>query len=138
MAPMHETDVVVIGRGATGVAAARQLRAANIPAVVLEARPRVGGRDWTMREPSGMALDLGCGWLHSADENEWAALAPTLGLTVDRTPPPWGGPLRTIAFPPAEPEDFRAASQRFFTRINAAADDPDDRPASDFLQAGSR
>src|SRR5712675_1978362 len=96
-----------------GVAAARQLLAAQIPAVVLEARPRVGGRAWTMREPSGMALDLGCGWLHSADENEWAALAPALGLHVDRTPPPWGGRRRTIAFPPAEREDFRAASERF-------------------------
>jgi monoamine oxidase len=135
---MHETDVVVIGAGAAGVAAARQLLAAQIPAVVLEARPRVGGRAWTMREPSGMALDLGCGWLHSADENEWAALAPALGLHVERTPPPWGGRRRTIAFPSAEQEDFRAASERFFARIDAAADDPVDRPASDFLEPGSR
>src|SRR5258705_2827607 len=138
MAPMKEPDVGVIGAGAAGGAAARQLLAAQIPAVVLEARPRVGGRAWTMREPSGMALDLGCGWLHSADENEWAALAPTLGLTVDPTPPPWGGRRRTIAFPPAEREDFRAASERFFARIDAAADDPVDRPAADFLEPGSR
>ena len=35
---------------------------------------------------------------------------------------------RTIAFPSAEQEDFRAASERFFARIDAAADDPVDRP----------
>src|ERR1700676_2895659 len=39
--PMHEIDVVIIGAGAAGVAAARQLLAAQIPAVVLEARPRL-------------------------------------------------------------------------------------------------
>jgi monoamine oxidase len=135
---MHEIDVVVIGAGAAGVAAAQRLAAAQIPALVLEARTRVGGRAWTMREPSGLALDLGCGWLHSADENEWAALAPTLGLTVDRTPPPWSGRRRTIGFPSADQEEFGAESERFFARIDAAAEDPIDRPASDFLEPGSR
>jgi monoamine oxidase len=135
---MHETDVVVIGAGAAGVAAARRLAAAQIPALVLEARARVGGRAWTMREPSGLALDLGCGWLHSADENEWAALAPTLGMTIDRTPPPWGARRRTVGFLPADQEEFRAASERFFARIDAAADDLVDRPASGFLENGSR
>src|SRR5215472_6003048 len=100
---MHETDVVVFGAGAAGVAAAR------VPTVVLEARTRVGGRAWTMRG-AGMPLDLGCGWLHSADENEWAAIATTLGMSIDRTPPPWGIRRKTIGFPPDELEDFRAAS----------------------------
>jgi monoamine oxidase len=135
---MHDIDVVVIGAGAAGVAAARQLMDAQIPAIVLEARARVGGRAWTLRDPSGLALDLGCGWLHSADQNEWAAIAPTLGLTVDHTPPPWGGGgRRTIGFPSTAQEEFRAVSERFFARIDATADDPADRPASDFLEHGS-
>ena len=88
---------------------------------------------------AGLPLDLGCGWLHSADENEWAALAPTLGLTVDRTPPPWGTPRRrTIGFPEDALAEFRAASERFFDRVDAAANDPADRPAADFLEPGSR
>ncbi|HEY4920405.1 MAG TPA: FAD-dependent oxidoreductase, partial [Xanthobacteraceae bacterium] len=91
---MHETDVVVIGAGAAGVAAARRLADADIPVVVLEARNRIGGRAWTMRG-AGVPLDLGCGWLHSADENEWAAVAATAGFTLDRTPPPWGARRRT-------------------------------------------
>ena len=98
---MHEIDVVVIGAGAAGVAAARRLAAARVPTVVLEARSRVGGRAWTKRG-AGHPLDLGCGWLHSADENEWAGVAATAGYTVDRTPPPWGTRRKTIGFPPAE------------------------------------
>jgi len=133
---MHETDVVVIGAGAAGVAAGRRLMAAGIPTLVLEARARAGGRAWTLR--GEFALDLGCGWLHSANENEWAALAPSLGMTVDRTPPPWGAQRRSIAFPPDERNDFAAASERFFARVDAAADDPVDRPAADFLEPGSR
>jgi monoamine oxidase len=134
---MHQTDVVVIGAGAAGVAAARRLAATRVPTVVLEARSRVGGRAWTMHA-AGMALDLGCGWLHSADENEWASVATTVGFTLDRTPPPWGVRRKTIGFPPAELEDFRAASERFFGRLHAAEASEPDRPASDFLEPGSR
>jgi len=134
---MHEIDVVVIGAGAAGVAAARRLMAARVPAVLLEARNRAGGRAWTLRS-ADFPLDLGCGWLHSADRNEWATLAPTLGLTIDRTLPPWGGQRRTIAFPPDERADFAAASERFFARVDTVLDDPVDRPAADFLEPGSR
>ena len=134
---MHETDVVVIGAGAAGVAAARRLAAAQVPAVLLEARSRVGGRAWTMRG-AGLPLDLGCGWLHSADENEWAAVAATVGFTLDRTPPPWGLRRKTVAFPSPDLEDFRATSERFFARLHAAETVPPDRPASDFLEPGNR
>lgn len=134
---MHETDVVVIGAGAAGVAAARRLVAAEIPTVVLEARSRVGGRAWTMRG-AGLPLDLGCGWLHSADENEWAAVATEVGFTIDRTPPPWGVRRNTIGFPPDELADFRAVSDRYFTRLHAADPSAQDRPASDFLEPGNR
>ena len=134
---MHATDVVVIGAGAAGVAAARRLVAAQVPTVVLEARNRVGGRAWTMRG-AGLPLDLGCGWLHSADQNEWAAVATTLGMTIDRTPPPWGARRRTIGFPPGDLEDFRAVSDRFFARLHQADTAAADRPASDFLEPGNR
>ena len=48
---MHEIDVVVIGAGAAGVAAARALGRRGIPSCVLEARDRVGGRGAT--RPAG-------------------------------------------------------------------------------------
>jgi monoamine oxidase len=134
---MHETDVVVIGAGAAGVAAARRIAAADMRVMVLEARSRIGGRAWTLRA-AGFPLDLGCGWLHSADENEWAAVAESLGFALDRTPPPWGARRRTIGIATAEQENFRAAADRFFARIEEAARAEQDRPASDLLEPGNR
>ena len=75
--------------------------------MLLEARNRVGGRAWTL--PGEFALDLGCGWLHSADENEWAALAPQLGFAVDDYPPPWARPAFEGNFSAAEQKEYWAA-----------------------------
>ena len=80
---MSEFDVVVIGAGAAGLAAARRIATAPLSLHVLEARDRAGGRGWTFKDPSGLPIELGCGWLHSADVNEWCIIAATLGyLTV--------------------------------------------------------
>ncbi|HKG00092.1 MAG TPA: FAD-dependent oxidoreductase, partial [Xanthobacteraceae bacterium] len=57
---MHEVDVIVIGAGAAGVAAARALASGRLSVAVLEARDRIGGRAWTAHI-SGLPLDLGCG-----------------------------------------------------------------------------
>src|SRR6202048_3191873 len=70
---MREIDGVVIGAGAAGVAAARHLFDSGLSVVVLEARDRIGGRAHTIYA-GDLALDLGCGWLHSADENEWTKI----------------------------------------------------------------
>ena len=97
---MHEIDVAVIGAGAAGVAAARRLTDARVSCVLIEARNRIGGRAHTL--PGEFALDLGCGWLHSADTNEWGALAPSLGFTVDTMLPPWERPAHPANFGPGE------------------------------------
>ena len=83
-----KTEVAIIGGGAAGIAAGRRLRAAGTDCLVIEARPRLGGRAWTVTDQSGFALDLGCGWLHSADRNPWLKVAEGQGRTIDRTPPP--------------------------------------------------
>ena len=46
-----DADVLVIGAGAAGLAAASALRRADFRPLVLEARDRVGGRVWTRRPP---------------------------------------------------------------------------------------
>jgi monoamine oxidase len=133
---MYDTDVIVIGAGAAGLAAGRRIAAARLAVTVLEARGRTGGRAWTLRETTGLPLDLGCGWLHSADKNDWAAIAERLGFAIDRMPAPWGTGERTLFFP--DRREFAAAAERFFARLAAAADSAVDRPASDFLEPGSR
>jgi monoamine oxidase len=67
---MRRTDVVVIGAGAAGVAAARALHEAGVGVVVLEARERIGGRVHTVRDPRfPVPVELGAEFIHGrADE----------------------------------------------------------------------
>ena len=132
-----QVDVAVIGAGAAGVAAGRRLLAAKINFVVLEARARAGGRAWT-KEAGGFPLDLGCGWLHSADQNPWTKIAEAEGLHVDRTAPPWGKPALEYGFPLAAQEEFRAAMAAFYRRLDEAAEADRDRPLADFLEPGGK
>ena len=139
---MADPDVVVIGAGAAGIAAARHLAALDVAVRVVEARGRLGGRAFTSRE-SGFPIDMGCGWLHSADENELAGIAAERGLTIDRTPPPWRGQFNEIGFPPAEQREFGAAMGELFGRIDAAgeaaaAGTAADRPGDACLEPGGR
>src|SRR5215204_1502637 len=135
---MREADIVVIGAGAAGIAAARRLRAAQRSVLVLEARSRIGGRAWTWREPGGLPLDLGCGWLHSADQNEWSAIAQERGFSIDPRPAPWQRPAHDINFSAAEQQDFFAALEGFYARLEEAGQAATDRPAADFLVPGCR
>jgi monoamine oxidase len=130
-------DVAIVGGGAAGIAAARRLQAANVNCLLLEARDRLGGRAWTVNGPEGSALDLGCGWLHSADRNPWVAIAQAQGRILDKTPPPWARLAPPQGFPLDEQHEFSAALDAFFERVGEAARAPD-RPAADLLEAGGR
>jgi monoamine oxidase len=136
--PSDEVDVAIIGAGAAGIAAGRRLAAATpISFVVLEARSRPGGRAWTAPH-GGFPLDLGCGWLHSADRNPWVAIAEKAGFTIDRTPAPWTSNKRDLTFTEEQQRDFQRASAEFYDRLDQATADDHDRPASDFLEPGGR
>lgn len=65
-------EVLVIGAGCAGIAAARALRAAGRSCVVLEAGGRVGGRAHTC-DSLGVPFDHGATWLHQARENPLTA-----------------------------------------------------------------
>lgn len=57
-------DVIVVGAGAAGLAAASEFQQHGIRYLVLEARDRVGGRTFTERMPDGFNFDWGAQWLH--------------------------------------------------------------------------
>jgi len=130
-------DVVIVGGGAAGIAAALRLHDSKLNCLLVEARERLGGRAWTEPGPDGSALDLGCGWLHSADRNPWAGIAECQGRTLDKTPPPWAQPGLLQGFPPEQQQEFDAAFEAFFERVGEAAREVD-RPASDLLTPGGR
>lgn len=71
-------DVIVIGAGVAGLAAARQLSDWGIGVIVLEARDRIGGRVWTDRS-LGLPLDMGASWIHGIVKNPIADIANQVG-----------------------------------------------------------
>ena len=81
----RECDVVVVGAGFSGLAAARQLHRAGLEVLVLEGRHRVGGRSFTDVTPAGYTIDRGGQWI-GPTQDHLAALAGELGV---RTFPTW-------------------------------------------------
>ncbi len=133
---MTDVDIAIVGAGAAGLAAAGEVAASGRSGLLLEARDRLGGRGWTIPSPVG-PLDLGCEWLHSADRNPLVARFEALGLTIDRTPPPWANIADTPAFDREERAAFGAAFQALDERLAAAAEDGGpDRPASQLMLPG--
>lgn len=131
---MTDTQVAIIGGGAAGIAAAHYLHNVNVPYKLLEARPRLGGRAWTTRSSDlGFPIDLGCGWLHSADRNPWTEIATSVGFTLDKTPPPWTRPSSPVGFPLAQQKEFHQALAAFYQRLGDVAAKSHDSPASNCL-----
>jgi len=113
-------DILIVGGGAAGIGAARQVAASGRSVLLLEATSRLGGRAWTS-EVAGLFLDLGCGWLHSADRNPWTRIAEASGFVVDRREPAWGTQHCDLGFSRAEQaaarQAFAAWSERLITML---------------------
>ncbi len=75
----RECEVVVVGAGFAGLAAARHLADAGVDVVVVEARERVGGRSWSVVTPGGFAVDRGGQWI-GPTQHHLQALADELGV----------------------------------------------------------
>ncbi|ARM91894.1 amine oxidase protein (plasmid) [Rhizobium sp. CIAT894] len=126
-----EEDVVIIGAGAAGIAAARRLQETrpDLSILLLEAGDRLGGRAWTVGLPeSEIGLDLGCGWLHGARTNAWTGIAGEVGLTVDRTPAPWNGG-RQLERDDADRDAAQDAIGAYFERLDSHEGDDTDLAA---------
>jgi monoamine oxidase len=64
--------VLIIGAGAAGLAAARDLSVAGRNVIVLEARDRIGGRIFTRRDPAAtIPIELGAEFVHGKSPELW-------------------------------------------------------------------
>jgi monoamine oxidase len=75
-------DVLVLGAGAAGLAAAAELSQAGLRVIVIEARDRIGGRIFTQHVPGHpLPLELGAEFIHGRPPESFA-LVEQAGLLV--------------------------------------------------------
>jgi monoamine oxidase len=115
----READIVVIGAGAAGIAAARRIMAANRRVVVVEAANQVGGRCITDTATFDVPFDRGARWMHNPDINPMVRLARNAGLDFVAAPPGQKLRIGRRNARAGETEEFLAA----LVRANRAIDD---------------
>lgn len=130
-AAAHEdTDVAIIGAGAAGMAAARQLQASGLRAVIFEARNRVGGRTFTDSTALDRPFDFGAHWIHVPDINPMTQHATTKGHKLIRSDPEDATFFRDGSAVPEAPQLIDKAGERMEGRSRLPLMFGQDRPLS--------
>lgn len=115
----RDADIVVIGAGAAGIAAARRILAANRRVIVVEAAGQIGGRCLTDTTSFGVPFDRGARWMHNPDTNPMIRLARSAGLDIAAAPPGQKIRVGRRNARAGETEEFLAA----LVRANRAIDE---------------
>ncbi|MBV8281283.1 MAG: FAD-dependent oxidoreductase, partial [Candidatus Eremiobacteraeota bacterium] len=124
-----EADVIVIGAGAAGLAAARRLAMQSRSTIVLEARNRVGGRVWS--HPTARAAtpaELGAEFIHGGAPQTMALLREAGGAALDSAGETWVSKDGRLT---RDDTDFCSAAQVF---ADAASLLPEDESVDAFLR----
>jgi monoamine oxidase len=121
-APRDELiDVLIVGAGAAGIAAARKLAAAGRSFTLVEATDRVGGRCHTDTKSFGIPFDRGAHWIRAPEINPLMKLAPRTGLDIYRAPSGQRVRIGKRNARESELEDYLAALVRSHRAIDEAA-----------------
>src|SRR5689334_13775705 len=87
---VRKHDVLIIGAGASGLAAASELARAGREALVIEARLHIGGRIWSHHEPGlPVPVELGAEFIHGRAEATFGLLAKAATAAVDTRGQRW-------------------------------------------------
>ena len=102
-----KTDVIIIGAGASGLMAARELSKAGKKVLILEARDRIGGRIWPLDENEfGYPAQGGGEFVHGK-----AAVTKALLKEAGLTYSPMGGEVWTVRNGEPTKSDFGMPDQ---------------------------
>jgi monoamine oxidase len=115
------TDVIIIGAGAAGIAAARRFAAAGRRYVLVEASDHIGGRCVTDTKTFGVPFDRGAHWIYAPDLNPLTKLTSRRGGDIYPAPPSQKIRIGRRNAREGELEDFLAAEVRATRAINDAA-----------------
>jgi monoamine oxidase len=127
-----EYDVVIVGAGAAGIAAARRIAAAGRRYVLIEAGDRIGGRCITDTRTFGVPFDRGAHWIHFPSSNPITKLVPRGGLEIYPAPQSQKVRIGLRNAREGELEDFLSAQVRA-TRAIAEAARKGDTPCAQAL-----
>ncbi len=126
---MVDADVIVIGAGAAGLAAARRLGASSLHTIVVEARDRVGGR--VSSHPfarTAVPAELGAEFIHGRADETMALLREMGTAAIDTGGESWT--FADGALQLGKDDDFVSAADLFKEASSLRADETVDR----FLQ----
>ncbi|MGH8217022.1 MAG: flavin monoamine oxidase family protein [Steroidobacteraceae bacterium] len=126
-------DVAVLGAGAAGLAAAAALTERGLAVSVVEARERVGGRIFTLADPSlDWPIELGAEFIHGRAPATRALLEQSGGIAIDTAGARWT--LREGR--PTPREDVFAGMQQLMRRVESLPDE--DLSVEEFLTREAR
>jgi monoamine oxidase len=83
-----DSDVIVVGAGASGLAAAAQLGRSGVSVIVIEARDRVGGRIFTHQD-GDVAIEMGAEFVHGMPPEIWIPLQNKNGRITEAQGDNW-------------------------------------------------
>jgi monoamine oxidase len=116
----QSTDVIIIGAGAAGLAAAYELCQAGLSVRILEARDRIGGRIHTVHRPDlPMPVELGAEFVHGTPEVLWGLINATALPVYDVTEKHWS--LRNGKVAPTG--EFWGEMETIMKKLGPAASD---------------
>jgi monoamine oxidase len=126
-------DVVIVGAGAAGIAAARKVAATGKRVALVEASDRIGGRCFTDTRGFGTPFDRGAHTIHAPEINPLAKLGRGAGFEVYPAPPGQKLRIGRRNAREGELEDFLASLVRANRAISDAARGKSDVAAAQAL-----